>query len=73
MTTPRHIGTAVKAWRVARGLKQQDLARLAGLSPSTLCGLEYGKHGCSERTLRSLAKALRISPGEVYSPPKGAR
>ena len=46
-------------------LTQQDLAAKAGLTITTVSGIETGKYNPSFRTIRSLAKALDYSPHEM--------
>ena len=46
-------------------LTQQDLAARAGLTITTISGIETGKFNPSFRTIRALAKALGYSPQEL--------
>jgi len=52
------IARDVVRQRVALGLNQRDLARLAGVRVETLCRIETGKHTASTATLAKLARAL---------------
>jgi transcriptional regulator with XRE-family HTH domain len=54
--------------RVERFLSQRELARLAGLHAITLVRLEAGTTAPSTRTVRALAGALGVQPGELTSP-----
>ena len=49
------FGRKLEAYRLARGIRQEDLAEQAGLSRSTLHRLETGKGG----TLDSLFRVMR--------------
>jgi len=57
-------GRAIRILRVARGLRQQELAVKAGLDPSYVSLLESGKRTPSSDALSAIAKALG-SPLEV--------
>ena len=46
-------------------LTQQDLATRAGLTITTISGIETGKFNPSFRIIRALAKALGYSPQEL--------
>ena len=45
--------------RMALGLSQQDLAKLAGIRQETLCRLETGKHSPNVRTVDKIDQALQ--------------
>jgi transcriptional regulator with XRE-family HTH domain len=49
-------------------LSQAELARRAKLHPLTVTRLEAGSTAPSTRTIRALASALGIEPGELASP-----
>lgn len=62
----------LKALRLERGLTQQALADLAGVSKQTVSNIEKGQ-GANSRTLERLAESLAISPLEFFKEPeKGA-
>lgn len=72
---PRADGIAhhVKAWRRKRGLTQEQLAELAGLSTSSISQLEKGTQWFSKESLAALADALRVAEGDLISrDPDGA-
>jgi DNA-binding XRE family transcriptional regulator len=52
--------------RVARGLTQQELAELAGLSPSTIAKLETGRITGLASTRARVAAALAKDESEVF-------
>lgn len=54
----RGIGARLRALRLARGLTQQGLARLAGLSQQHLSHLEQGRGGLELATVQKLLDAL---------------
>ena len=54
--------------RVERFLSQRELARRAGLHPVTLTRLEGGAAAPSTRTVRGLAAALGVEPGDLTTP-----
>jgi transcriptional regulator with XRE-family HTH domain len=51
--------------RLAHFLSQAELARQAGLHTLTISRLESGRAKPSTRTVRALAHALAIAPGEL--------
>jgi transcriptional regulator with XRE-family HTH domain len=54
--------------RLAHFLSQAELARQAGLHTLTISRLESGRTKPSTRTVRALADALGIAPGELATP-----
>jgi transcriptional regulator with XRE-family HTH domain len=54
--------------RLARFLSQAELARRAGLHTLTISRLESGRVKPSTRTVRALATALEVAPGELATP-----
>lgn len=58
----------LRRFRVEHFLSQRELARQAGLHAVTLGRLEAGATAPSTRTVRALAGALGIQPGELTSP-----
>jgi transcriptional regulator with XRE-family HTH domain len=63
-----HVGKRIRAIRDERGLKQQALARFAGLSQNSLYMIEHGRRDPSLATLERLAEALNVSPAEFFPP-----
>ena len=59
---------SLRRFRVERFLSQRELARQAGLHAITLVRLEAGSTAPSTRTVRALAAALGVEPGELTSP-----
>ena len=59
---------SLKRLRVDRFLSQRELARRAGLHPVTLTRLEAGTVGPSARSVRALASALGVEPGDLTTP-----
>ena len=59
---------SLRRMRIERFLSQRELARLAGLHAITLVRLEGGATAPSTRTVRALAGALGVEPGELTSP-----
>ncbi len=67
-TLPQSIGENVKALRKHRGLTIAKLAELAGISPTTLGGIEAGQSkppGTGIGTLRLVADALGVHLGTL--------
>jgi transcriptional regulator with XRE-family HTH domain len=59
---------SLRRLRIERFLSQRELARLAGLHAVTLVRLEAGATAPSTRTVRALAAALGVNPGDLTSP-----
>ena len=54
--------------RLAHFLSQAELARRSGLHALTITRLESGRTTPSTRTVRALAQALGIPPGDLATP-----
>ena len=55
----------LKELRKKNALSQRELAQLTRLSPPTITRLEQGKHKPLPRTIRKLAKALKVQPSDI--------
>lgn len=55
------VGVVIARLRAARGLSRADLGRLAGLSLSTIRGIELGERDAKIRSARALAAAFDLS------------
>jgi len=55
----------LKRLREERGLTQEQLAKRSGVSHGYLARLEIGMHDPSLSTLARLAKALKVTVGEL--------
>lgn len=51
--------------RYTQGLTVKALAKMAGISPQTIFGIEKGQRSATPVTLLKLCKALNISAGDV--------
>ena len=58
-------GQRLRRLRRRAALSQQDLVRLSDVSQATLSDLEGGKRGARASTLRRIAGALGVEPGEL--------
>jgi Zn-dependent peptidase ImmA (M78 family) len=56
------VGGRVRRFRVAAGLRAQDLAAQVGLDATALSKIENGRRGVKSTELALLANALKISP-----------
>ena len=54
--------------RLAHFFSQAELARRSGLHAITITRLESGRTAPSTRTVRALAAALGVPPGELATP-----
>lgn len=55
----------LRVLRQSKGLTQRELARLAGVSTGTVYRLESGRRGAYPVSVRKLASALGVSPGDL--------
>ena len=55
----------LKEHRERRGLTQEELAKLSGVSRPTIAALELGYRQAYSRTTDKLAKALKVKPGDL--------
>jgi DNA-binding XRE family transcriptional regulator len=51
--------------RRRRFLSRDELARMAGVSPTTVLHIEQGKVAPKMRTARRIAQALEVDPSEI--------
>jgi transcriptional regulator with XRE-family HTH domain len=62
----RFVGAKLRRLREDRFISQRDLARLAGVSPTTVMQLETGQNlNPRLSTIRKLAEALAVDPGAL--------
>ena len=61
------FGITVSRLRIRRGLSQEKLSGLAGISRSHLAMIENGKKTVRLDTLWRIADALRIAPHELIN------
>ncbi|MCF6120860.1 helix-turn-helix transcriptional regulator [Mesorhizobium muleiense] len=54
-----------REWRKRRGLNQETLAEMVGLTASSISQLENGKQGFTDSTLAAIARALECRPGDL--------
>lgn len=67
---PNIDGEKLKKLRDARFLSHRELAKIAGISPTTVLTLEAGKTEAQRRTIRKLAEALGVEPAELVKDEK---
>lgn len=56
-----NIGKAIKTIRKAKGIRQKELCKLAGITQSHLSLVELGKNKISEDCLKRIAESLNTS------------
>ena len=49
-----------------KGIKQEDLSRIVGISQNSLCGIERGKVDPRRSIMINLAKALDVPVQELF-------
>jgi len=55
----------IKELRLSKLLSQAKLARLSGVSRTTIVAIENSQHEPQDLTLHKLAKALEVDPKEI--------
>ena len=65
-------GAAVQARRLGLGLSREQLARQCGIDSTTVLRIELGRRpNTTVATLCRLARALKVTPGELLLPDCG--
>ena len=63
----RHLlGKRLRELRLRKGLKQEKLAELVGLEPTSICNIENGKNYPSFMNLEKIINVLGVSFIEVF-------
>ncbi len=65
-----HLADNIKAIRTARGLSQQQIAKVAGIPRATWTNLESGAANPTLTVLVKVASALEIRLDELLAPPR---
>jgi transcriptional regulator with XRE-family HTH domain len=60
-----HIGERLRRLRQERALRQEDLAKLAGIGKNTVNRIEKNRTEPHMTTIRKLADALKVEPAEL--------
>ena len=63
----KRLGARIHDLRAQRGLSQESLADRAGIARSYMSGIERGVRNCSTLHLLRLARALRVTVGDLFS------
>jgi transcriptional regulator with XRE-family HTH domain len=63
-----YIGSRLRELRLSRGLKQAQLAVMAGVQPASLSRIENGHFDISASTMWRLLAAMGCSPADLASP-----
>lgn len=66
------IGTRLRERRITAGMRQGDLSRAAGISPSYLNLIEHNRRNVTPEVLERLARALDLAPEEFSERDPGA-
>ena len=67
LQTVVHIGDRLRKLRDEKFLSQRELARAAGISPTTVFKLEANQAEPHPRTIRKLAEALGVEPSKLVN------
>lgn len=70
----RHVGARVRALRTGRGMSQEVLGHLLGVSPQQIYKYETGRNGLSATRLWHVAAILGVSVNDLFdhAPPPAA-
>lgn len=60
------MGAKIRAYRLAKGLSQFDLADALGLDQTTISAWECGKAEPTAFNIRRLADILGVAPGDLF-------
>jgi transcriptional regulator with XRE-family HTH domain len=63
----------LREWRLFRGLSQDELAELVGVSSKEIAGYEDGTRAIRMGMQFRLMTALKIKPAEFFEPPSSTR
>ena len=64
------VGTRIQALRIERGLTQEHLAQLSGVSRNVLMDVEHGRRGLLYERLFDIAEALQLPVGDLLAQPE---
>jgi transcriptional regulator with XRE-family HTH domain len=64
-TTPKQLGMRLKKLRIAQGISQQALAKKARITREYVSKLEAGRYDPTIGVVQRLAKALKVTVGEL--------
>jgi transcriptional regulator with XRE-family HTH domain len=59
------IGDKVRRERINQALRQDELAQIAGITPTALSRIERNESNPHVSTIRKLAEALNVTPREL--------
>ena len=62
-----HIGKSIQECRKRKGIKQEDLASLSGISSAFVSAIERGVKEPSLKNFIMIANALNVSPNELLA------
>ena len=61
-----HLGTNLREARERLGLTQEQVAQRSGVHATEVSRIEAGKRDPQVSTVRRLAKAVDVKPGELF-------
>jgi transcriptional regulator with XRE-family HTH domain len=69
MSPQAHLRHYLREWREFRNLRQEDLAKLVGVSESIISRYETGRRGISLQMQIRFMRVLGITPNQFFEPP----
>ncbi|ROT98618.1 helix-turn-helix domain-containing protein [Histidinibacterium lentulum] len=73
MPARQFTGSRIRERRLMQGLRQSDLARMAGISPSYLNLIEHNRRRIAGRLLSDIARALDVDPQSLAEGAEAAK
>lgn len=61
------VGMRIRKLRIEQGVSLRDFGKMAGVHPFHVMAIELGKLSANIRTLRSIAKALGVTPLDLLN------
>jgi transcriptional regulator with XRE-family HTH domain len=62
------VGRNLRAYRLERGLSQEEFADVVGVHRTYMGGLERGERNLTLRSLERIAERLKVEPLELLQP-----
>ena len=66
MNNKKILGLRIRELRLRKRLKQEELAELVGVEPTSICNIETGRNYPSFNNLEKIAEALGVSFTEIF-------
>lgn len=64
----RTVGANLRAWRLKRGLSQEEFAEIFDFHRTYMGGIERGERNLTLKSLGRIAEVLKVDPRELLGP-----